>query len=119
MNFARQSKLPPGPKSKMPLGHLFSYRQDSIGFLKKISMDYGDIIHFKMGPIRVILLNHPDYIKEVLSTQHKYFVKGRPLEMAKELIGEGLLTSEGDYHKGQSRIIQPAFHLKMIESYVP
>jgi cytochrome P450 len=119
MRAVDKSKLPPGPKTKFPLGHLFSYRRDSLGFLKKISKEYGDVVHFKMGPIRVVLLNHPDHIKEVLSTQHKNFVKGRPLEMAKELLGEGLLTSEGEYHKRQSRMIQPAFHRNMIESYVP
>ena len=114
-----RSKLPPGPKSKFPLDHLFSYRSDSIGFLKKIAKEYGDIVHFKMGPIRIVLLNHPDYIKEVLTVQHRNFVKGRPLEMAKELLGEGLLTSEGEFHKRHSRMIQPAFHRNMIESYVP
>ena len=119
MSVVDKSKLPPGPKTKNPLGHLFSYRRDSIGFLKRISKEYGDVVHFKMGPIRVVLLNHPDHIKEVLSVQHKNFVKGRPLEMAKELLGEGLLTSEGEYHKKQSRMIQPAFHRNMIDSYVP
>ena len=119
MSAIKRSKLPPGPKSKIPLGHLFSYRRDSIGFLRKIAKEYGDIVHFKIGPIRIVLLNHPDYIKEVLSTQHRNFVKGRPLEMAKELLGEGLLTSEGEFHKRQSRIIQPAFHRNMIESYAP
>ena len=119
MNAIKKSKLPPGPKTKIPLGHLFSFRRDSIGFLKKIANEYGDVVHFKIGPIRIVLLNHPDLIKEVLTTQHRNFVKGRPLEMAKELLGEGLLTSEGDFHKRQSRLIQPAFHRNMIESYVP
>ena len=41
------------------------------------------------------------------------------MEMAKKLLGEGLLTSEGEFHKRQSHIIQPAFHRKMIESYAP
>ncbi|HJW29626.1 MAG TPA: cytochrome P450, partial [Saprospiraceae bacterium] len=119
MTAIKKSKLPPGPKTKIPLGHLFSFRRDSIEFLKKIAGEYGDIVHFKIGPIRIVLLNHPDFIKEVLTTQHRNFVKGRPLEMAKELLGEGLLTSEGDFHKRQSRLIQPAFHRNMIESYVP
>jgi cytochrome P450 len=113
----KKSKLPPGPKPKFPLGHLFSFRQDSIGFLRKIANEYGDIVHFKIGPIRIVLLNHPDFIKEVLTTQHRNFIKGRPLEMAKELLGEGLLTSEGEFHKRQSRLIQPAFHRNMIDSY--
>ena len=119
MRAIKRSKLPPGPKSKFPLGNLFSFRRDSIGFLKKIADEYGDIVHFKIGPIRIVLLNHPDLIKEVLTTQHNNFIKGRPLEMAKELLGEGLLTSEGEFHKHQSRLIQPAFHRNMIESYIP
>ncbi|WP_353959704.1 cytochrome P450 [Echinicola jeungdonensis] len=73
---------------------------------------YGDIAQFKIGHLRILLLNHPDFIKEVLSTQQDNFVKGRPLKMAKELLGEGLLTSEGDFHKHHSRIMQPAFHRK-------
>lgn len=114
-----KSKLPPGPKSKIPLSTFFSFRKDSLGFLKKVSDEYGDITHFKLGPLRIVLLNHPDYIKEVLSVQHGNFVKGRPLEMAKELLGEGLLTNEGESHKRQSRIIQPAFHSKMMNVYAP
>lgn len=119
MSSVDRSKLPPGPKTNIPLGHLFSYRRDSIEFLKKIAKEFGDIVHFKIGPIRIVLLNHPDHIKEVLTVQHRNFVKGRPLEMAKELLGEGLLTSEGEFHKRHSRMIQPAFHRNMIESYVP
>ncbi len=119
MRIIKRSKLPPGPKPKYPLAHLFSFRRDSLGFLKKIAAEYGDIVYFRFGPIRIVLLNHPDYIKEVLTTQHRNFIKGRPLEMAKELLGEGLLTSEGEFHKRQSRIVQPSFHRNMIESYVP
>ena len=119
MSHVVKRKLPPGPKSTIPFGHLFSFQRDSLAFLKKIADEYGDIVHFKIGPIRVVLLNHPDFIKEVLSTQHRNFVKGRPLEMAKKLLGEGLLTSEGEFHKRHSRIIQPAFHRKMLESYAP
>ena len=119
MSAIKKYILPPGPKTKLPLGYLFSFRKDSIAFLRKIAKEFGDIVHFKIGPIRIILLNHPDLIKEVLTVQHRNFVKGRPLEMAKELLGEGLLTSEGEFHKCQSRIIQPAFHRNMIESYAP
>ncbi|HJS55146.1 MAG TPA: cytochrome P450 [Chitinophagaceae bacterium] len=117
MSSINKTKLPPGPGAKIPLGHLFSFQRDGLGFLRKIADEYGDIVHFKIGPIRIALLNHPDYIKEVLSKHHRNFIKGRPLEMAKEILGEGLLTSEGEFHDRQSRIIQPAFHRKMLESY--
>jgi len=117
MGISNKSKLPPGPKPVIPLGLLNKFRQDSIGFLREIANKYGDIVHFKIGTIRIVLLNHPDFIKEVLSTQHSNFIKGRPLRMTKELLGEGMLTSEGEFHKRQSQIIQPAFHRNMIESY--
>ncbi|WP_370476582.1 cytochrome P450 [Tamlana flava] len=119
MKSAKSSKLPPGPKSKVPFGNVFGFRKDSLQFLRNIANEYGDIVHFRMGPLRVVLLNHPDPIKEILTSRHSNFVKGRPLEMAKELLGEGLLSSEGLFHKKQSRIIQPAFHMRMMELYVP
>ncbi len=115
----KKHKLPPGPKTRIPLGHLPGFRKDIIGFLEKTAKSYGDIAYFRIGPIRIVLLNHPDHIREVLSVQHEKFVKGRPLEMAKQLIGESILTSEGEFHKRQARIIQPAFHRKKVESYAP
>lgn len=112
-----KSLLPPGPRAKFPFGELFEFRRNMLEYLTNIAKEYGDVVHFKIGPIRIVLLNHPDLIKEVLSTRHRNFVKGRPLELSKILLGEGLLTSEGEFHARQSRMIQPAFHHKKIESY--
>jgi len=117
MSNRKKNNLPPGPGPWSALTNLLRLRKDSLGFLKDLTNEYGDIVKFRIGPYKVVLLNHPDYIKEVLTVQHANFVKGRPLELAKLLIGEGLLTSEGEFHKRQSRMIQPAFHRKMIQSY--
>ena len=58
----------------------------------------------------MFLLNHPDLIKEVLVTQSKRFAKGRALERTRPILGTGLLTSEGEFHRRQRRRMQPAFH---------
>jgi cytochrome P450 len=71
----------------------------------------------KLGPQHIFLLNHPDYIKDVLVTHQRNFVKGRALQRAKRLLGEGLLTSEGDYHQRQRRLVQPAFHRQRVAGY--
>jgi len=63
------------------------------------------------------LINHPDYIKEVLVTNNQNFIKGLALQRAKRLLGEGLLTSEGEFHRRQRRLAQPAFHRQRIASY--
>jgi cytochrome P450 len=79
--------------------------------------DYGDVAHFKIGSQELFFLNHPDYIKDVLVTNHRNFIKSRALRRAKRLLGEGLLTSEGEFHQRQRRLVQPAFHRRRIANY--
>ncbi|HET6946584.1 MAG TPA: cytochrome P450, partial [bacterium] len=88
-----------------------------MGFLSRVAAEYGDVAWFKVGPVGIALLSHPDHVREVLQTNHRNFVKGRPLHLAKRLLGEGLLTSEGEFHRHQSRRVQPVFHAERIEGY--
>ena len=99
------------------LRNLLAIRRDVLGFLTRIAGECGDIASFRVGPIRLVLLNHPDYIRDVLVTNARNFIKGRPLRLATRLLGNGLLTSEGDFHARQSRIVQPALHTERIRGY--
>ena len=56
----------------------------------------------------------PRHIRDILVTHQRKFMKGRGLERAKRLLGEGLLTSEGAVHVRQRRLMQPAFHRERI-----
>lgn len=107
---------PPTVKADLFGGHFLSFRRDPTGFLQKISA-LGDVTTFRMGKVPVFLVNHPDLIRDLLVTSHYKFFKGRALQRAKGLLGEGLLTSEKEFHLRQRRMIQPAFHRKRIENY--
>lgn len=96
---------------------LLAYRRGRIGFLQNLAQRYGDICYFALGPQQAYLLNHPDFIKEVLVTNSHNFIKGSALQRSKQLLGEGLLTSEDEFHRRQRRLAQPAFHRSRIESY--
>jgi cytochrome P450 len=111
------SLRPPGPHPRWPGINYFSLRRDMLSFLERATSEHGDIVYFKMGPQDVYFFNHPDYIKEVLVTYQQNFIKGRALQRAKRLLGEGLLTSEGSFHTRQRRLAQPAFHKLRIGSY--
>ena len=108
---------PPGPKRRLLGGNFIAFRRAALDFLQRLARDYGDIVYFRMGPQDVFFLNHPDYVKDVLVTHHQNFIKGRALQRAKRLLGEGLLTSEGDFHRRQRRLAQPAFHRPRIAAY--
>jgi cytochrome P450 len=82
-----------------------------------LARDYGDIVYFKLGPQEIYFLNNPDCIRDVLVTNSRNFTKSRSLELAKRLLGEGLLTSEGEFHRRQRRLAQPAFHRQRINGY--
>jgi cytochrome P450 len=82
-----------------------------------MAREHGDVVHFKLGPQDLFLLNNPDFIRDVLVTNNRNFVKSRGLEMAKKFLGESLLTSEGEFHRRQRRLAQPAFHRQRINAY--
>lgn len=82
-----------------------------------IANEYGDIAHFKFGRQHVYLLNNPEFIENVLVKDYKNFKKSRGLQVSKRLLGEGLVTSEGEYHDRQRRIIQPAFLPNRVKKY--
>jgi cytochrome P450 len=107
----------PGPRGLPFLGNMLDMNRDRAGFLAHLARTYGDVVHFRIANVHAYLLNHPDYIKEVLVTNHRNFVKSRGLVRTKILLGEGLLTSEGDFHLRQRRLVQPAFHRKRIAAY--
>jgi cytochrome P450 len=100
-----------------PLRDLLAFRRDPLKFLTRLAREHGDIVPFRMGPQRVLLLSHPELVRDALVTRGDYFHKGRALQRSKRLLGEGLLTSEGEHHRRQRRLAQPAFHRKRIESY--
>jgi cytochrome P450 len=83
----------------------------------KTAYTYGEISHFKFGRQHVYLINNPEYIENILIRDHKNFIKSRGLQVSRRLLGEGLVTSEGEYHDKQRRIIQPAFHPNRIKNY--
>jgi cytochrome P450 len=92
-------------------------RRDPLAFLTRIAREHGDVTRFRLGPVELHLINRPEWIRDVLVTHAAAFHKGRGLERAKRLLGEGLLTSEDPVHLRQRRMMQPAFHAQRIAGY--
>jgi cytochrome P450 len=108
--------LPPGPRRRI-FGALVAPGRDTLAMLTGFAREYGDVTFLRLGGERCYFINHPQYVRDVLVTNQRNFTKSRGLERAKLLLGEGLLTSEGQHHLRQRRLIQPAFHRERIAGY--
>ncbi|HEX9319136.1 MAG TPA: cytochrome P450 [Nitrososphaeraceae archaeon] len=111
------NQFPPGPSYKIPGKLAREFISDPIETLSKIAQRYGDISYFRLGREHIYLINNPDLIEKILIYDHRNFKKGKRLQIAKALLGEGLVTSEGEFHNRQRRLIQPIFLLKQIRTY--
>ena len=109
--------LPPGPKSRLPWGHLIPLMRDPLKELTQGARTYGDFVTFRIRSLRAFLINDPDSIRDMFITQNAKMIKGPALQNAKRLLGEGLLTSEGEFHRRQRRLAQPAFQPRNISHY--
>ena len=94
-----------------------SFARTRPGFSKKCARQYGDVVYIPLGRQHIYYLGHPDMIRDVLVTRQNKFKKSRMLERARVLLGDGLLTSEGEHHRRQRRLVQPAFHRDRLAGY--
>jgi cytochrome P450 len=112
-------RFPPGLKRNLPFYLLrrFFKPGNPIVLFEHLAETYGRIAYYKLGLSHIVFVNEPEFIREILIQQPQNFVKERTQRRMKILLGEGLITSDGEVHKRQRRIVAPAFHRQRIQAY--
>ncbi|MGW5259506.1 cytochrome P450 [Microbispora sp. NPDC004025] len=105
---------PPGPPVTATPRLFLQLVRDRLGMLTSATAAYGDAVRLTIGPKSIYLFNHPDHAKHVLADNSAAYHKGIGLAEAKRVIGDGLLTSEGEVWRAQRRTVQPMFQNKRI-----
>jgi cytochrome P450 len=95
-----------------------AFRRSPRDFLDVLVASGASTAPLRMGPERLLLVDDATQVWELLTTHARRTGKGRGLVRARQLLGEGLLTSEGDKHLGHRRALQPAFHSQRIADYL-
>lgn len=100
------------------LTSLLGLRSDMPAYVILHRQQYGDIYRLKVGSIDLIIVTSPELARHVLVENNRNYVKSFGYEVLKTFLGEGLLTSEGEFWKQQRRLAQPAFHKRSVENFV-
>jgi enediyne biosynthesis protein E7 len=107
--------LPPGPAEGFDLAG----SDETLARLRRYFAEFGDIYRV-FAPGRGVynyVINHPDHIKRVLLSNHRNYTKGEGMDRVKILLGNGIMTSEGDFWRRQRRMMQPSFHRRVIDQF--
>lgn len=112
---SNSSAMSSGPVSRVrslfrvPGATLYSLSRDPLGLLSRLSAAEEPLARLLSPGENIYLINEAELVKEVLVTNSAKFRKGRGLERLRMILGNGLLTNEGEAHQRQRQIIQPVF----------
>ena len=108
---------PPGPKPGHIFGNLLKFRKDQLGFITNLQRAYGDAATMYFFKTPAVLFTRPEAIRYVLIENARNFINRPVFESLRLVLGDGLLSIDGDFHRQQRRMVQPAFHKQRVESY--
>ncbi|MFD0265281.1 cytochrome P450 [Streptomyces sp. NPDC127106] len=112
----RTAGAPAAPGRLPLLGHALQLWRQPIPFLESLR-DHGEVVRIDIGTWPVHVLTTPEHVHSVLVQQAQRFGRGRIFDRLRPVFGNGIVTTDGDFHRGQRRMIQPAFHRNHITEY--
>lgn len=107
---------PPRLRARYPGEFMFAIARDRLALFQRMAR-LGDVVQVNVAGQPIVLVSDPEAIRSVLVTNNRAFQKGRGVERMRVLLGNGLLTSEGEFHLRQRRLAQPAFHRARMAGY--
>lgn len=106
----------PGPTRNCFL----DYQRDFPRLVVRMQNEYGNIVRYRIGPMLVHQVTHPELIRQVLTgTDSRYYNRGLFYEGFKAYFGEGLLTTDGEKWRRHRDVSRPLFHPRRIEDMTP
>jgi len=132
--------LPPGPRGLPLLGNVLQFRRDQLGFLLQLQRTYGSMATMFIGRTPVVLLFRPEHVRYILTENPGNFTNrevagglifghllilsllarsfsDKAVKGLQDLVGDGLLMTDGDVHDLHRRLLQPAFTKRRVESH--
>ncbi len=111
------ANMPPAPPGNWLTGNGREFAHDPLAYVERYAPRYGPIWMLMSRLRKVMVLTDPEWIKYVLADNQRNYHKSFGYDLLRPLLGNGLLTSEGDFWMRQRRLMQPAFHKQAIQAF--
>ena len=112
--------LPPIPTGHLILGNFREFNSNAYQTMREWQRLHGDLVRFRMGPVSMHVVSHPELVEDILIQRPEQFIKmylaDRPKGLAL-ILGQGLITSTGALWKRQRKLIQPLFVKSRVAEY--
>jgi cytochrome P450 len=105
---SKSTRIPPGPVDK------YDATQDLLVWMSEQFKRYGDIYKASAYGTSIYVISAPEYAEHVLLKNWQNYRKGQAIKRIALLLGNGIMVSEGDFWVRQRRMLQPAFHRKVV-----
>lgn len=103
-----------GPKTNLIFKGARALQNNPFDYLMQLNVQYPNIAQLYLLHKRILHINHPEYVKEVLQTNQKHYIKSSQYKPLKDVLGNGLITSENPIWAKQRKTMQPVFHKQSI-----
>lgn len=98
-------------------GPTYHVRRDPLKWIPRLLAEYGDIFRITSPLGQAVAVGSPELARQVLVDRYqRYQRKGQAYSVLRILLGDGLVTSEGEFWRGQRKLVQPAFHRRRLDA---
>ncbi|MEQ1507222.1 MAG: cytochrome P450 [Myxococcota bacterium] len=106
-----------GPPPTAVFGALWQLRADPLAFFTRIAGTHGDVVRVRLGIDDLWVLSNPADVEQMLIASHDRYVKDRVTRAMAPVLGQGLLTSDGDGWRRHRKLCAPSFQPRQIAGY--
>ena len=112
-----ESSVPPGPEGLPFFGNALQFRRDPLAFVQGVQRAFGSVATARIRDVPVVMFFRPEHVRYFLYENPRNFTNGEFAGNLRDFLGDGLLTIDGEFHRQQRRLVQPAFHKRRVDSY--
>ncbi|HEX7666557.1 MAG TPA: cytochrome P450, partial [Polyangiaceae bacterium] len=118
MTSVATSMAPPsGPSGRWGARNMVRFVRGNLEWLRGLATEHGDLVRMKMMGDWWFIVSHPDDIERILVKDARLMKRDAAIDIVRRVLGNGLLTSEGELWKRQRKLMSQAFSPKRIADY--